>query len=74
MVATDAYFTKQKKRNFVVSDSTFAGAGEYGYHIVQNTDSKSFESLSKTVVDLLNFNLFGMPMVGTTLCGDIELS
>lgn len=38
MVATDAYFTKQKKRNFVVSDSTFAGAGEYGYHIIQNTD------------------------------------
>ena len=69
MRSTSRYFIQQSKRNFVISDSTFAGAGEYGYHIVTRVSS-TFESLQMAVSDLLNFNLFGMPMVGTELCGE----
>lgn len=68
MQATDAYFTNQKKRNYIISDSTFSGAGKLGYHIITGVTS-TFESLKMAVADLLNFNFFAMPMVGTELCG-----
>lgn len=39
MQITDIYFSSLNLRNYVISDSTFAGAGEYGYHIVTGATS-----------------------------------
>ena len=57
-----------KKRPFIVSMSTFPGFGQYGGHFQQMVSS-SWESLQQTVPNMFNFQIFGIPFFGTTICG-----
>ena len=57
-----------KKRPFIVSMSTFPGFGQYGGHFQQKVHS-SWESLQQTVSNMFNFQIFGIPFFGTTICG-----
>jgi maltase-glucoamylase len=55
-------------RSFITSRSTFSGAGQYGGHFLGHTNS-TWEGMRHAIAGILNFNMFGMPLVGPDVCG-----
>ena len=56
------------KRPFILSRSTFAGSGSYMQHWIGG-DQGSWKDLRYTVAQIMNFNMFGIPLSGTNVCG-----
>jgi len=59
------------KRTFLLSRSTFAGSGQYVQHWLGD-NHRNWDNMKWSIAGVMNFNMFGIPMVGPDTCGFME--
>lgn len=56
------------KRTFLLSRSTFAGSGQYTQHWLGD-NHRTWDDMRTSIAGVMNFNMFGIPLVGPDTCG-----
>ncbi|XP_060837223.1 lysosomal alpha-glucosidase-like [Rhopalosiphum padi] len=64
----DALSEVKNTRPFIISRSSFPGFGHYAGHWTGDINS-SWDDMKQSITDIINFNLFGIPLVGADICG-----
>ncbi|XP_053456512.1 sucrase-isomaltase, intestinal [Nycticebus coucang] len=69
-IATEKAIEKvfPNKRGFILTRSTFAGSGHYAAHWLGD-NTASWEQMEWSIAGMLEFSLFGIPLVGADICG-----
>ncbi|XP_062955067.1 sucrase-isomaltase, intestinal [Cynocephalus volans] len=69
-IATEQALQKvfSNKRSFILTRSTFAGTGRHAAHWLGDNNA-SWEHMEWSIAGMLEFSLFGMPLVGADICG-----
>ncbi|KAM7133396.1 sucrase-isomaltase, intestinal [Molossus nigricans] len=69
-IATEKAIQKvfPNKRSFILTRSTFAGSGRHAAHWLGD-NTASWEQMEWSITGMLEFGLFGMPLVGADICG-----
>ncbi len=62
--------TTLQKRPYIISRSTYAGAGRWGSHWLGDNFS-TWEMMRYSVTQMMNFNMYGITLVGADVCGFI---
>lgn len=60
------------KRTFLLSRSTFAGSGAYVQHWLGD-NHRTWDDMRYSIAGTMNFNMFGIPMVGPDTCGFFDM-
>eukprot|EP00347_Sterkiella_histriomuscorum_P014109 403362137 len=68
--ATDKWFADQDMRTFIIERSSFAGMGKYGSRWLGDNFSDA-KSMGYSVSGIMLMNIFGIPLVGSDICGFI---
>ena len=63
---------RQNERLFIPSQSTFAGSGANVQHMMGGNSGLSWEGLRYSIAQVMNSNMFGIPMTGPETCGDTD--
>ncbi|GFQ88016.1 lysosomal alpha-glucosidase [Trichonephila clavata] len=64
----DAIKEIRQKRPFIISRASFAGQGVHSGHWSGDITS-DWEDMRYTIPSMLLFNMYGMPMIGSDICG-----
>ncbi|VDM68399.1 unnamed protein product [Strongylus vulgaris] len=67
-ITQQGLYKATNKRGIVISRSTFASNGRYCGHWLGD-NSATWEDLQSAVIGAQEFNLFGMPYIGSDICG-----
>ncbi|XP_027203752.2 LOW QUALITY PROTEIN: lysosomal alpha-glucosidase-like [Dermatophagoides pteronyssinus] len=70
IATNEALKTTLNKRPFIISRSSAPGHGHWASHWDGDVIS-DWSSMRWTIPSILNFNLFGVPMIGADICGFI---
>ncbi|XP_064476916.1 probable maltase-glucoamylase 2 isoform X2 [Ornithodoros turicata] len=63
-----ALHTLSSERVLILSRSTYPSSGRYGGHWMGDDTSRWWE-MQRSIVGMLEFNMFGIPYVGANICG-----
>lgn len=58
----------RKRRTLVITRSSYSGTGHHAGHWLGDNHS-TWSDLRLSIAGILNFNMFGVPMVGADICG-----